>query len=64
MIGDYLLKALQVSQSRRFRNIILVIHKDNIPAYNKPIRDSLEERKLKPKNEKYESQKAAKLAGN
>ena len=34
MIGDYFTKELQGSQFRRFRNIVLGIHKDDIPAYN------------------------------
>ena len=42
MIGDYFKKALQGSQFRRFRNIILGIHEDNIPAYNASGRDYLE----------------------
>ena len=32
MIGDYFTKALQGSQFRRFRNILLGIHEDDIPA--------------------------------
>ena len=32
MIGDYFTKALQGYQFRRFRNIILGIHEDDIPA--------------------------------
>ena len=51
-IGDYFTKALQGSQFRQFRNIILVIHDNDIPAYNAPVGDFLEERKLKPKKEK------------
>ena len=34
MIGDYFKKALQGSRFRQFRNIILGIHEDYIPAYN------------------------------
>ena len=34
MIGDYFTKALQGYQLRCFRNIILGIHEDDIPAYN------------------------------
>ena len=64
MIGDYFTKALQGSQFHRFRNIILGIHKDDIPAYNTSGRDFLEERKLKLKKEKEESQEAVKLAGD
>ena len=32
MIGDYLTKSLHGSQFRRFHNIIIGIHKDDIPA--------------------------------
>ena len=32
MIGDYFTMALQGSQLRRFRNIIIGIHEDDIPA--------------------------------
>ena len=41
MIGDYFTKALQVSQFRRFRNTIIGIHEDDIPAYNASVRDLL-----------------------
>ena len=34
MIGDCFTKALQVFRFRRFRNIALGVHKDDIPAYN------------------------------
>ena len=34
MIGDYFTKALQGFQLYRFRNIILGIDEDEIPAYN------------------------------
>ena len=64
MIGDYLTKALQGSQFHRFRNIVLGIHEDNIPAYNASGRVLLEERKLKLKKEEEESQEAAKLSGD
>ena len=47
MIGDYFTKALQGYQFRRFCNIILGIHEDDIPAYNVSGRAFLEERKLK-----------------
>ena len=47
MIGDYFKKALQGYQFCRFRNIILGIHEDGIPAYNTPVTDLIEERKLK-----------------
>ena len=33
-IGDYFTKVLQGSQFRQFRNILLGIHEDDIPAYN------------------------------
>ena len=49
MIGDYFTKALQGSQFRRFRNIILGIYEDDITAYNASRRALLEKRKLKPK---------------
>ena len=42
MIGDYFKKALQGSQFRRFRNIILGIHEDDIPSYNASGRALLE----------------------
>ena len=64
MIGDYFTKALQRSQFRRFRNIIIGIHEDDIPAYNAYGRSFLEEQKLKLKKEKQESQEAAKLSGD
>ena len=64
IIGDYFTKALQVSQFRRFRNIILGIHGDDIPAYNTSGRALLEERKLKLKKEKEEYQEDAKLSGD
>ena len=47
MIGDYFTKALQESQFRRFRNIVLGIHEDDIPAYNASGRALLEKRKNK-----------------
>ena len=47
MIGYYFTKALQGSQFRRFRNIVLGIHEDDIPDYNASGRALLEERKLK-----------------
>ena len=43
MIGDYFKKALQGSQLCRFRNIVLGIHEDDIPAYNTSGRAFLEE---------------------
>ena len=64
MIGYYFTKALQGSQFRRFRNIILGIHKNDIPAYNASRRAFLEERKLKLNKGKEEAQEAAKLAGD
>ena len=63
MIGVHFTKTLQGSQFRRFRNIILGIHEDDIPAYNASGRAFLEERKLKFKKEKEEAQEAAKLSG-
>ena len=62
MIGDYFTKALQGSQFRRFCNIVLGIHEDDIPAYNESGRALLEERKLKLNKEKEEAQDADKLS--
>ena len=66
MIGDYLTKALQGSQFRHFRNIILGIHEDDIPSYtyNAPGRSFIEQRKVKIKKNKKEVQKATKIAGD
>ena len=64
MIGDYSTKALQGSQFRRFRNIVLGIHEDDIPAYNASLRALPEELELKLKKEKEEAQEAAKLSGD
>ena len=64
MIGNYFTKALQRYQFRQFLNIILGIHEDDIPAYNKSGRSLLEELKLELKKEKEEAQEAAKLAGH
>ena len=61
MIGDYFTKALQGSQFRRFRNIVIGIHEDDIPAYNVSVRSLLEEWKLNFNKEKVEPQKAEKL---
>ena len=61
MIGDYFTKALQGSQFRIFRSIIIGIHKDDIPAYNPSRRALHEERKMKLKKNKEEAQKSAKL---
>ena len=52
MIGDYFTKALQGYKFRRLRNIIIVIHEYDIPAYNIYGRALLEERKLILKKEK------------
>ena len=52
MIADYFTKALQGSQFRCFRNIVLGIHEDDIPAYNASGRDFFEEPKLKLNEEK------------
>ena len=64
MIGDYFTKALQGSQFRRFHNIVLGIHEDDIPAYKACGRALIEEIKLKLKKEKEEAQEAAKPSGN
>ena len=63
MIGDYFTKALQGSQFRQLRNIIIGIHKDIIPAYNASGGALLEKRKLKFKKEKEEAQEADKITG-
>ena len=62
MIGDYFTKSLQVSQFRRFHNIVLGIHEDDISAYNASGRALLEERKRKFKKEKEEAQEDAKIS--
>ena len=64
MIGEYFIKVLQGSQFRRFRNIVIGIHEDDILAYNTSGRALLEERKIKLKREKEESQEASKLSGD
>ena len=64
MIGGYFIKTLQGYQFRRFRNIVLGIHEDDISAYNASGRALLEELKLKLKKEKEESQEAAKISGD
>ena len=64
MIGDYFTKSLQGSQLCRFRNIVLGIHEDDIPAYNASRRALLEEQKLKLNKEKEEAQEAAKILGD
>ena len=46
MIGYYFNQALHGYQFRQFRNIILGIHEDEIPAYNTSGRAFLEEQKL------------------
>ena len=62
MIGDYFKNSLQGSRFRRFRNIVIGIHEDDIPAYNASGRALLEERKLLFNKEKKESQEATKLS--
>ena len=42
MIGDYFAKSLQGYKFRLFRNIVLGIHEDDIPAYNASGRALLE----------------------
>ena len=64
MIGNYFTKALQGSQFRRFRNIVLGIHEDDILAYNASGRALLEERKLKFNKEKEEAQEDSNFSGN
>ena len=56
MIRDYFTKALLGSQFRRFHNIIIGIHEDDIPSYNASGGYFLEKRELKLKKEKEESQ--------
>ena len=63
MIWGYFTKALQGPQLRRFCNIVLGIHEDDIPAYNASVRAFLEEKKLKPKEDKKEAQEADKFLG-
>ena len=64
MIGDYFTKALEGYQFRWFRNIVIGIHEDDIPACNASGRDLLEEQELKLKKEKEEAQEATKLSGD
>ena len=64
IIGYYFTKELQGYQFCRFRDIILGIYEDDIPAYNASVRALFEEQKLKLKKEKEESHESAKLAGN
>ena len=64
MIGDYFTKALQGSQLRRFRNIILGIHEDDIPSYNASGRALIKEQKIKLMKDKEEAQEAAKISVN
>ena len=64
MIGDYFPGALQGSQFRRFRNIIIRIHQDDILSYNASGRVLLKERKVKLEKDKEEAQKATKLVGD
>ena len=52
MVGDYFTKELYGPQFRQFRNIILGIHEDDIPAYNTSVIALIEERKLELKKEK------------
>ena len=64
MIRDYFTKALQGSQFRRFRNIVIGRHDDDIPSYNSSGRSLLGELKLKLRKEKEEAQEAAKRSGD
>ena len=52
IIGDCFRKALQGSQFRYFRNIIIGIHEDYITSYNAPGMEFIEELKIKLENEK------------
>ena len=63
MIGDYFTEALQGSQFRCFRNIILSIHEDYIPSYNTPGREFMKERRVKLERDKESYNNDAKLAG-
>ena len=64
MIGDCFRKALQGSQFRYYRNIILAIHEYYIPSYNAPGMEFIEELKINIENEKKEAHKNANRAGN
>ena len=64
MIGYHFTKALQGYQFRRFCNIVLGVHEDDIPAYNASGRALIEERKLRLKREKNKSQEASKISGD
>ena len=63
-IGDYFTKALQGSQFRRFCNITIGIHEDDITSYNASRIALLGEQKVKLEVAKEEAQKAAKITGN
>ena len=52
MIRDYFTKALQGYQCRRFLNIIIGMHEDNIPSYNVTGREFLEEQTIKLERDK------------
>ena len=52
MLGGYFTKALQGSQFRYFCHIFIVVHKYDIPSYNMPVIEFIEELKIKLKNEK------------
>ena len=64
MIGDKFTKVLQGSQLRHFRNIILGIHKYEIPSCNASRRALFAKLYIKPEREKEESHKTEKLANN
>ena len=64
MLGFYFTKTLQGSQFRYFCHIFIVVHKYDIPSYNMPVIEFIEELKIKLKNEKEEAQKDAKLVGD
>ena len=51
-------------QFRRFCNITIRIHQDDILSYNASERVLLKERKVKLEKDKEEAQKATKLAGD
>ena len=47
MIWDYFTKEIQGSKFRWFRNIILGIHKDDIPSYHTPVRAFIKDKNIK-----------------
>ena len=64
IIRDYFINSLQGYQFRRFLNIIIFMHEDDIPSYNVSVRALLVELKIKLGEEKEEAHKASKLTGD